>query len=262
MRPDPARWFLLPLLLALAACAGTGSSGSGMPKGRAVDTEAKEAAALQVKLGQGYLTEGQLETARDKLRRALELDPGSADAHTLMAVLHERINRPKLAEDFYRRAAELKPEDGSTNNNYGAFLCGAGRFDEAEPYFKRALQDPFYRTPALAYTNAGVCATKAGRQDKAEIYFRQSIELEPKNAVALFELARIHLKKGDLLRARAFLQRYESSAGQADAEALDLGALIEEQIGDSAAAAEYRRRLQSEFPQYTPASGGDGSTSS
>lgn len=261
MRPSLARCLLLPVVLALVACAGTGSSGAGVPKARKVDTDAQEAAALQVKLGQGYLTEGQLETARDKLRRALELDPNSADAHTLMAVLHERINRPQLAESFYRRAAELKPEDGSTNNNVGAFLCGTGRFDEAEPYFQRALQDPFYRTPALAYTNAGVCAAKAGRHEKAETYFRQSIELEPGNAVALFELARIHLQKGDFLRARAFLQRYEAHAGQVDPEALDLGARIEDRAGDAPAAAEYRRRLQSEFPQYAPVSGDDGKTS-
>ncbi len=254
--PRECRWFVaLGLGALLAGCASSGGV-DGTPKAREVDRDAKESAILQVKLGQGYLTEGELETARDKLQRALELDPTSVDAHTLMAVLNERINRPQVAEKFYRRAAELKPEDGSVNNNYGAFLCASGRFDEAEPYFLRALDDAFYRTPAVAYANAGMCALKAGNTERAELYLRQAIELQPDNRSALFELARISFSRGqrsDLMRARAFLQRYEATSAEIDPEALDLGARIEDGMGDAAAAAEYRRRLVSEFPQYTPA---------
>ncbi|MFA5684232.1 MAG: type IV pilus biogenesis/stability protein PilW [Lysobacteraceae bacterium] len=250
MRPDR---LALPLLMALAlsACAGSSAMG-GPPKARQVDAERREAAVLQVKLGQGYLTEGDLGTARDKLQRALELDPGSVDAHTLMAVLNERINRPNVAESFYRRATELKPEDGAVNNNYGAFLCTGGRFAEAEPYFGRAISDPFYRTPEVAYTNAALCAIKAGFGDKAEGYLRSALDIQPRNAVALFELARIQFAKGDLLRARAFLQRYEAMTPDGDPEALDLGARIEERAGAAAAAAAYRRRLQEQFPLYVP----------
>jgi len=248
------RALILAALVLLAGCASSGSSDTGVkPRKGDVGREAQESAALQVKLGQGYLTEGDLETARDKLRRALELNPNSADAHTLMAVLSERINRPQQAEAFYKRATELKPEDGAVSNNYGAFLCSTGRFEEAEPYFLRALEDPFYRTPAVATANAGVCAVKAGQMERGEAYLRQTIELEPKNVVALFELARLHLAKGDNLRARAFLQRYEAEAGATLPEALELGALIEGKIGNTLGAANYRSRLQQEFPQYTPA---------
>ncbi len=258
MRPERFVVILLGCVLASACAAGGGAT----PKARKVSGEQRDAAALQVKLGQGYLTDGKLETARDKLQRALELDPNSVDAHTLMAVLNERINRPQVAEQFYRRAAELKPEDGAVNNNLGAFLCGSGRFDEAEPHFKRAFEDPFYRTPALAYTNAGVCAAKTGRKDVAEAFFRQALDIEPRNAVALFELSRIHLDRGDLLRARAFLQRYEALVPSGDAEALDLGVRIEERSGNPTGADQYRQRLRREFPEYVPAAEGSEEKSS
>lgn len=251
---------VLSTLLVLTGCAGSGGADNSKLGNK--NQAAEDAAALQVKLGQGYLSEGELETARDKLKRALELNPRSVDAHTLMAVLSERINRPKAAEEFYLKATKLKPEDGSVNNNYGAFLCSVGRFEEADPYFQRALEDPFYRTPAVASTNAGVCAMKAGRMDRAEAFLRQSIEMEPKNSAALFELARIHLQKGDLMRARAFLQRYEANAEAAGAEALDLGALIEEKLGNAEGAASYRSRLARDFPQYTPATETEGTPSS
>lgn len=245
----------LPLLLsvALAACAST-PSGSGEPRSRGDrerDDPKLRAAALQVQLGRGYMDQGKFETAHEKLTRALELDPQSVDGNTLMALLYERLDRGKFAEKHYRRAVELDPDDGSTNNNMGAYLCRMGRFDEADGYFLRAIDDPFYKTPDAAYSNAGVCAARAGNAEKSEAYFRKSLEINPADSGALYEMALITFRKQDYMRARAFIQRFES-ANKAEAAALDLGAQIEERLGDSAAAAKYRERLKSEFPDYEP----------
>jgi type IV pilus assembly protein PilF len=259
MRPE--RLLLATALLSLLAGCATGSGGGGsLRDGPAAASGDQAAAAVQVRLGQGYLAEGELETARDRLQRALELDPRSVDAHTLMALLQERIGRPSVAERYYRRAFELKPDDGSVNNNYGTFLCGTGRYAESQQHFERALADPFYRTPELAYANAGFCALKSGDRERGEQLLRAALELEPRNLGALFELARLNFDKGDLMRARAFLQRYEA-ASEPDPEALDLGARIEQRIGNQAAAARYRDALQTQFPEFTPTHGLDESGS-
>ncbi len=235
----------IALALLLGACAGGPS-----PRNDA-SASAKEAAELQVKLGQGYMEQGQLETAMEKLQRALELDPRSVDAHTMLAVLNERINRPTQAETHYRRAERLAPDNGDVNNNLGAFLCGKGQYHEADAHFLKALNDPFYRSPAAALSNAGVCALKAGDSSKAEGYFRQVLTSQPNNAIALFELARLHHQKDDNMRARAFLQRLESVT-PADPAVLDLGRRIETRLGDAAAARRYGDRLQNEFPDFQP----------
>lgn len=243
---------------ALAGCAGSGGSrSSGAPNEPSPN---EQSAALQVKLGQGYLNQGELETARDKLQRALELDPKSVDAHTVMAVLNERIGRSEIAERHYRRAVELKPDGGAVNNNYGSFLCGSGRNAEAQTYFKVAVADPFYRTPAVAYANAGFCAASAGDHEMAERALRSSLELEPRNPDVLFELAKLSLLRGDAMRARAFLQRFESVAGVAP-EALALGAEVESRLGDAGAAQRYRERLQQNYPDFTPATSSPGAGS-
>lgn len=247
----------LPLLaaLSLAACGGTASSTK-----RPADAPGRSAADMQVQLGQGYLQQGKLETAQERLQRALKLDPKNVDAHTMMAVLNERIGRPEMAEKFYRSAAELKPDGGAVNNNYGAFLCGKGRYDEADVYFQRALADPFYKTPGDAYGNAGTCAAKAGQSDKALGYFRSALETQPKNAMALFEMARINYEKNDNLRARAFMQRLEAVAPPEPA-ILELGERIELRLGDKTAAKNYRDRLKQEFPDYEPVTTTEGSPS-
>ena len=158
---QPKALFAVMLALFLTGCAATGgetrSGAKSSPK-----APRNDAAELQIKLGRGYMEKGEFETAHEKLENAIRLDPRSVDAQTLMAVLYERINRPQLSEKFYQRAVELDPEDGSTNNNFGAYLCRLGRFDEADGYFLKALNDPFYKTPSAALSNAGVCAARAG----------------------------------------------------------------------------------------------------
>lgn len=233
---------LMLALLSLLGCAAGGA---------AVKPESKQAqaAALQVKMGQEYLTKGDLEQARDKLQRALDLDPNSVDAHTLVAVLNERIGRPEVAEKHYRRAVELKPEAGALNNNYGAFLCAQGRYDEAQQRFALAADDPFYKTPAMALANAGVCARKVGDAGVAESRFRRALELDARNLTALYELAHIAHEQGQHLRARAFIQRYEAVT-PADAGLLLLASKVESKLGDKKNAAVYLDRLQRDFPDF------------
>jgi type IV pilus assembly protein PilF len=164
------RLLLLVLVVLLAGCAGGGGKRNVAKGGK---TDNQSAAEIQVKLGRGYMEQGQFEVAHQKLEEALRLDPDSVDGNTLMAVLYERIDRPKLSEKFYRRAVELDPEDGSTNNNFGAYLCGLGRHAEADTYFKRALDDPFYKTPGTAASNAGVCAAQAQTERQIHVGQRQ-----------------------------------------------------------------------------------------
>lgn len=246
----------------LAACGGNGvksdvgrgetrSSGPGVNAGKAAPPSKKRAVEVQVELGRSYMERGQMETAHEAFKKALAIDPDSVDANTLMAVLYERINRADGAEKFYRRAVELDPEDGGTNNNYGAYLCRLKRYADADTYFQRALQDPFYKTPQAAYSNAGVCARLDGQAEKSEGYFRKALEADPRNASALYQLAQISFDKNDFLRARAFIQRMEAVTPP-DASALELAARIEDRLGDRGAASKYRDRLKTEFPDYVP----------
>jgi hypothetical protein len=76
--------------------------------------------------------------------------------------------------------------------------------------------------------------------------------IEPRNPGALYELAWLSFERGGLMLSRAFLQRYEAVSA-AEPEALNLGANIEQGIGDRAAALRYRQQLQERFPEFVPA---------
>ena len=238
----PRKFALIAVLFfLLGGCATAAPRSNPESKGR-------KAAEINVALAQGYMKQDKLEIALEKLQRALEQDSNYADAHTVIAVLYERINRGQLAEEHYRRAAQLQPKVGAVNNNYGTYLCRTGRLDEAEKYFDRALEDPFYQTRDVALTNAGTCQMQANRTEEAEKDFREALQANANNAEALYQLARILFGKSDFLRARAFLQRFDS-LGPANPEALLLGHNIESKLGNSREAGEYARRLRTEFPE-------------
>lgn len=218
---------------------------------------APSAAEVQVGLAQGYLRQGRLDIAMDRANRALELEPRLPAAHTVAAIIYQRVGDDESAGRHYARAAELAPRSGDVLNNYGTFLCGRQEFDRADALFDRAVRDPFYRTPAVAFANRGSCAVKAGRLDDGDRWLRAALEIQPDNGNALLALASLSRTRGDDLRARAFIERHFEAA-PASPDALLMAIDIEERLGNRRAADEYRSRLRREFPDSAAAALQDG----
>ena len=217
------------------------------------DSNTPQMASLnEVALAQEYIRDGHYEVALDRLQRAVKLDPLSADAYTMLGLLYEKINRPEQAEANYAKSAKLAPNKGDILNNYGAWLCRSGHPVEADALFRSALNDPFYKTPAVAIGNAATCALKAGKPELAEAYYRQILTVDAANALALQEMATLSYQRADYMRARAFMERLLAT-GNTSPDMLDLAARIEDKLGDSDGARGYRSRIASEFPQYVPA---------
>jgi type IV pilus assembly protein PilF len=198
-------------------------------------------------LGIEYLRTGNYEMARDKLEKALAADPDSTEANDALAVLYEKVGEPDLAEKYYKKSLALNPENPRGHNNYGQFLCVQGRYEEAEKQFQTAANDPFYTTPSLAMTNAGVCALRIPDEDMAEKYFRQALEMDPEYPPALLQMSMLNYSRGNYLSARAYLQRYQEN-GQDTPESLWLGIRTEYALDDHQAWGNYALTLRNKFP--------------
>lgn len=245
-----AIWLVLVLSLLLGGCATTGG-GSGT-NSNATESKSEKGARVHTQLGQRYLERGNLEEALEKLKIALQYDPLYAPAHTVIAVLYQRIGNYAEAEKHYRRAAELAPDKGMVNNNLGQFLCSSGKFDESLKYFRQAQKDPFYKTPEAAYINAGSCLMNAGRPDEAAKELGKALEIKPSDPEALYQMASALAAQGKYFRASAFIQRFDALDRPSPA-ALALGYKIETGLGDTDAAREYAKRLRDEFPESAQA---------
>lgn len=209
--------------------------------------KAQSAADVHTRLAQHYIEIGDLQGALEKVKIAVTEDPTYVPAQTVMAFIYERINDKANAEIHYRRAVELQPHKGDTNNNLGQFLCHEGKAQESLAYFAKALTDPFYQTPDVALTNQGVCQLHLNDRAGAEASFRQAIARNPKNAEALLQLSNMLYLNHDYFNASAFLQRFDA-LGRPSPGSLKLGYEIESHLGNSEAARNYSKRLLSQFP--------------
>jgi len=199
---------------------------------------------------------GDLDSAEREANSALKSNPGSADANTLLAIIQDRRGNTQRAGPYYKRAAELAPNQGAALNNYGAWLCGNGFPAEALVWFDRAVAAPGYRSAGSAHANAGGCALKVGQYERAQRDLEQALALEPGNAFALASMAASEYQGGRFFQARAFSQR-RLAAAPASADVLQLAATIEDRLGDTNAASRYRQRLRAEFPEASISAPGE-----
>jgi len=77
--------------------------------------------------------------AEREFRRAIELNPGFADAHAYYAHLLNILHRPDEAMDEARRSLELDPFNALFKSLYAVDLLFVRRFDEAIAQFDAAL---------------------------------------------------------------------------------------------------------------------------
>jgi len=206
-----------------------------------------EAGRINARLAMEYLKRDQLQVAREKVDKALVQNPKDVNVQLAAGLVYERLHETRDAEKHFRQAVRVAPENPEALNALGAFLCRNKQQSKGEEMFLKAATNPVYRTPYVAYTNAGVCARSAGNLEQAERYLRQALTSRVDYPETYAQLAGVLHERGSDLQARAFVERYLAAA-PATADMLLLGHNIELALKDENAAAAFRERLQKEFP--------------
>lgn len=206
-----------------------------------------EAGRINARLAMEYLKREQLLVARDKVEKALLQNPRDVTVQLAAGLVYERLLEKQRAEKHFRQALRADADSPEAQNALGAFFCRNGQHAKGQEMFLKAAQNPIYRTPEVAYTNAGVCARSAGRLERAEQYLRQALALRADYPETYVQLAGVSHERGSYLQARAFIERYLAIA-PASPDVLLLGYQIEAAMKDTAAATGFAERLRKEFP--------------
>jgi len=204
-------------------------------------------ADIYIELSAAYLREGNLSEAFKNAKKAVIVDSSSSNAHYVLALVQQRLGQVEAADEAYRKAVALDPRNPGALNAYGLFLCDQRRYADADGYFRRALGNPLYSTPWLAWHNAGWCKELSGDLDQAERDYRSALQVNPRFAPSLLGMAKISFEDQNYLSARAYLQRYAEVAPHT-AESLWLGVRNENQLGDKNQMASYGLKLRRMFP--------------
>jgi len=235
----------------LAACAGSGVRDDDATGGLGTDRE-ESPGDLYVKLAIEYLKAGQTETALRKVHKAVEEDPDNAQAHSVIALIYQRLGREQQAEQHFREAIDLQPKDPYILNAYASFLCDRRKFSEADNQYRKALANPLYPTPWVAMTNRGTCAKRAGNASKAQSHFREALGANPSFGPALAAMAELDYGRGDYKSAQSHLDRYFKVA-QPTPQVLLLAVRVERKLGLRKRASTYAQMLRKGYPNSSEA---------
>jgi Tfp pilus assembly protein PilF len=123
------------------------------------------------------------------------LDPGLAVAHARIAQYYQRAGQRALADQHFRKAVELDPNDPLV---LGFSASRAVLRDDVpaavETWRRVAAQDPL---SFIHRNNYGQMLMATGRPQEAIVEFRAAIELNPDEPDNRVELARAHILAGE-----------------------------------------------------------------
>ena len=244
---------LATLMLALGGCATVPGSGFDSSSERPVsdrppETQAQARAKINTDLGLAYFEIGRFDVALDEAKVALSHDSAYAPAYHLMGIVYMFLDNVPAARENLQRAISLAPNDPEINNSYGWFQCVQGEVREGMARLAAAARNPYYRFPARAYTNQGLCHLRQGEDSAALEQFRRAAQLDPDNVQAQFQVAAILYRLGDYAAASQrltdFHQRREPTA-----ESVWLALRVERRLGNRDAEASYAAQLRGRFAE-------------
>jgi len=218
------------------------------------ETDAAKRGRARLELAAAYFSRGQMQTALDQVKLAIQADPNSSAAFNLRGLIYANLGDQALAEESFRRALQLDPRDADAMQNYGWYLCQLKRYPEADAMFAQALAVPQYRDAPRTLLAQGVCQAFAGNLDKSEATLSRSYELDPNNPATAVNLAEVLYRKGEYERARFFVRRVNSQPEVSNAQTLWLAARIEHRMGNQQGADAFGLQLRNRFPQSREAS--------
>jgi len=197
-------------------------------------------------LGSVYLQQRNLEVALDEFSIATKIDPTFAMAYNGLGMVHAALSQDALAEMNFKQAIQIEPNNSEAHNNFGNFLCSRGRADESIKEFMAAVKNPLYSTPAMAYTNAGVCSLRKQDTRNAEVYFQRALQLEPLFHSAAYQLALIQFNRNDVVSAKNTLQN--AMLSRPGPELLWLSVRIARLLGNRDDESSYALELRRQYP--------------
>lgn len=138
---------------------------------------------------------GRYEEAIAALKAALEADGRFVDAMNNLGLVYRDLGDRDKALECHLRASEIDPDHLDARVNVGVVLQELRRYEEAECVALALMAEHPARPDP--HDILGLCAYEQGRFDEAFAHFSAAAALDPEDVNAQWNLALIHLHRGD-----------------------------------------------------------------
>ncbi len=212
-----------------------------------LDRSKKDRAQTLTELGLAYYQLEKYNYAQENLEHSLKLDNKNATTYQIFALIKQRSKEPEKAQYYFDKALKLEPDNFDILTAYAVFLYEEERHQEASIALNRIVNAPFYKKKWVAYSYLGLYDLQNKQQRQAEKKFYKALQANPEYALALFETAKIRYAKGEMMSARAYIERYFSVAGKT-LDGLELAIKIETVLQSYELVEEYQLELKRTYP--------------
>jgi len=204
---------------------------------------------VALKLGEAYLSLGQLDQADQKFQLALSLDPACGACDRNLARLAERQGNTEKALAYLIKAKQQAPDDPEILFEFGKVCLERNLLEDGLPALAKAASlkpnhDPYVYVLASANVAKGNLSTAAS-------LFAGLLQKHPQDAILNYAIGSVYYLQGKYSEAEASLKR--SLREQADQVAASYYlALTYEAIGQENQAISVFRNLLKDHPEHAP----------
>ncbi len=132
--------------------------------------------------------------ARKEAEGFLSAHPGARPVQLFLAQLYTQAGQPLKAEKTYQKVLSTDPKNLPSIISLASLAMNSRRFPEAESYFRRALR--IAPGDGALYSGLGESLLGENQRDAAEKAFETSLSITPNNPIALLEVSRSEILKG------------------------------------------------------------------
>ncbi|MCQ2753593.1 MAG: tetratricopeptide repeat protein [bacterium] len=143
------------------------------------------------------------ETAEKILKKIIKMDPQMAKAHKDLGIIYLNKRLFDYAEEEFKTAMQLQPNDFEIIFEYGNFLYSISRNQDAERYYTEALE--LQPKNVIALTFMALNKLVMNQLDEAKDYIMKALEIEHHHEYIQFCAGRILYARGEYEEAKRYL---------------------------------------------------------
>lgn len=199
------------------------------------------------KLGLGYIKNERYDVAKQRLDRALAIDPDNAPANDAMAIYYLTQGEIEIAEEYYQKAIDSDSDFLEARHHYAQLLMEQNRLEEACEQLEEVVADVDYQQRASAQQELGKCYYQKGDHQKAITVYKKALRGRSFSGPILLNLSTVLLEQKSYAEAWNYFLRFdnlvERKQTQHTAYSLWLGIKLANIQGDAKRSGRYAREL-------------------
>lgn len=250
------KFFKSLLVLAIIAISLTNNGCVTVTENRYSDRKSPEKSLVTyTQLGLGYLQRGRPVWARQRLQKALQIDPKYPPANHAMALVWQFEGEYALAEEHFLLALRHDKKFTMATHHLGRLYAEMGKRKQAELYLSRATEDQFYENRPMAFNDRALNFYRGGDIKSATTSYTEALRLSPYNADVLLNISMVYFESQQYSDAYRYYDRFlgltERKQVSHSARSLWLGIQLADQAGQTKLSEELAAELKQSFTAST-----------